>query len=91
MIVRAVLLAPAPHALDERLAPERLAARALGLEQPLDLRLGRDARVVGAEDPLRALARACGVSRISASWIEPLSAWPMCSAPVTFGGGIAIE
>ena len=29
--------------------------------------------------------------RISASWIEPLSAWPMCSAPVTFGGGIAIE
>ena len=29
--------------------------------------------------------------RISVSWIEPLSAWPMCSAPVTFGGGIAIE
>jgi hypothetical protein len=30
-------------------------------------------------------------SRISASWMEPFSAWPMCSAPVTFGGGIAIE
>jgi hypothetical protein len=29
--------------------------------------------------------------RISASWIEPLSAWPMCNAPVTFGGGIEIE
>ena len=29
--------------------------------------------------------------RISASWTVPLSAWPMCSAPVTFGGGIAIE
>src|SRR3954447_26498285 len=29
--------------------------------------------------------------RISVSWTEPLSAWPMCSAPVTFGGGIAIE
>jgi hypothetical protein len=29
--------------------------------------------------------------RISASWIVPFSAWPMCSAPVTFGGGIAIE
>ena len=29
--------------------------------------------------------------RISVSWIEPLSACPMCSAPVTFGGGIAIE
>ena len=30
-------------------------------------------------------------SRISVSWTEPLSAWPMCSAPVTFGSGIAIE
>ena len=29
--------------------------------------------------------------RIRQSWIESLSAWPMCSAPVTFGGGIAIE
>src|SRR3954447_22149685 len=29
--------------------------------------------------------------RINVSWTEPLSAWPMCSAPVTFGGGIAIE
>ena len=30
-------------------------------------------------------------TRISTSWIEPFSAWPMCSAPVTFGGGTAIE
>ncbi len=29
--------------------------------------------------------------RISASCIVLLSAWPMCRAPVTFGGGIAIE
>jgi hypothetical protein len=29
--------------------------------------------------------------RISESWIEPLSACPMCSTPVTFGGGMAIE
>src|SRR3954463_6479596 len=29
--------------------------------------------------------------RISVSWTEPLSAWPMCSAPVTLGGGIAME
>ncbi len=29
--------------------------------------------------------------RIRQSWIVPLSAWPMCSAPVTLGGGIAIE
>ena len=29
--------------------------------------------------------------RTSASCIAPFSAWPMCSAPVTFGGGIATE
>ncbi len=29
--------------------------------------------------------------RTIASCIAPLSAWPMCSAPVTFGGGIATE
>ena len=29
--------------------------------------------------------------RTSASCIEPFRAWPMCSAPVTFGGGIATE
>ena len=29
--------------------------------------------------------------RAIASWIVPLSAWPMCSEPVTLGGGIAIE
>ena len=28
--------------------------------------------------------------RIRASWIEPFRAWPMCSSPVTFGGGSAI-
>src|SRR3954451_3864806 len=30
-------------------------------------------------------------TRTIASWIEPFSAWPMWSAPVTLGGGIAIE
>ena len=29
-------------------------------------------------------------SRISVSWVDPLSAWPMCSSPVMFGGGSAI-
>ncbi len=29
--------------------------------------------------------------RISESWIDPLSAWPIWSTPVTFGGGTAIE
>ena len=56
----AVLVAPAPHALDERLAPELLAARALGAQRALDERLGADAGVVGAEDPLRALAAHAG-------------------------------
>src|SRR3954465_11659771 len=28
---------------------------------------------------------------MSASWTDPLSAWPMWSTPVTFGGGTAIE
>jgi hypothetical protein len=28
--------------------------------------------------------------RMRTSWIEPFSAWPMCSAPVTFGGGTTI-
>jgi len=48
----AVLLAPLPDALDERLAPELLAARPLVLQGALDLLLGRDPGVVGAEDPL---------------------------------------
>jgi hypothetical protein len=29
--------------------------------------------------------------RMQASWIVPFRAWPMCRAPVTFGGGTAIE
>jgi hypothetical protein len=52
----AVLLAPLPCALDERLAPELLAARALGAQEALDLGLGGDPGVVGAEDPLRGAA-----------------------------------
>ena len=48
----AVLLAPAPRALDERVAAERLARRALAAQQPLHLRLGGDPGVVGAHRPL---------------------------------------
>ena len=40
---------------------------------------------------LSAFRPAIRCRRMSVSWIVPLSAWPMCSAPVTFGGGIAIE
>ena len=52
----AVLLAPAPHALDERVAAELLARCPLAAQQLLDLRLGRDPGVVGAERPARAPA-----------------------------------
>jgi hypothetical protein len=52
----AVLLAPAPHALDEGLASDLLARRALAAQQLLDLRLRGDPRVVGAERPARAPA-----------------------------------
>ena len=77
------------HAVDERLATERLAARP-SAARALHLSLGGDPGVVGAEDPLRAPPGACGPAH-QASCTELLSAWPMCSAPVTFGGGIAIE
>ncbi len=52
----AVVIAPAPDAGDERVSPELLLAGALGHHGPLDLDLGGDSRVVGAEDPLRPLA-----------------------------------
>ena len=51
----AVLLAPAPDALDERLAADLLARAALAAQELLDLRLRGDPRVVGAERPARAL------------------------------------
>ena len=51
-----VALAPLPHAALELLAAELRAARALRGQQLLDLCLGRDAGVVGAEDPFRAAA-----------------------------------
>src|SRR5207237_391694 len=52
----AVLLAPAPDAPLESLAAELLATRPLLHQRSLDLGLGRDSGVVGAEDPLRAPA-----------------------------------
>src|SRR5207245_8901902 len=52
----AVLLAPLPDALLEALAPQLLAARSLAQQLLLDLALGCDPGVIGAEDPLRAPA-----------------------------------
>ena len=86
----AVLLAPLPDPLDEGLAAELVAVDALAAQLLLDHRLGGDPGVVGAEDPLHPPA-AIRCLRTSASWIVPLSACPMCSDPVTFGGGIATE
>ncbi len=51
----AVLRAPLPHAVHERLAPELTAAAPLAHERALHLGLGGDPGVVGAEDPLRPL------------------------------------
>ena len=53
MIVRPVALEPAPSPLDERLATDLLARRALGDELLLDHVLGRDPRVVVARLPER--------------------------------------
>ncbi len=53
---RAGLAPPLPQALEEQLAAELLARRALGRQQPLDHHLRRDARVVGAVDPERVAA-----------------------------------
>src|SRR5579875_3606578 len=50
----AVALAPLPDARDERLPAERLAAFALRRERALDLGLGGDYGVIGAEDPFAA-------------------------------------
>jgi hypothetical protein len=52
----AVALAPFPHPALELLAAQLCAARALRGQLPLDLRLRRDAGVIGAEDPFRAAA-----------------------------------
>ena len=52
----AVLGTPLPDSPLELLPPECLTARALGQQQVLDLLLGGDPGVVGADDPLGALA-----------------------------------
>ena len=79
-----------PDALDERLAADRLAAGALATSS--------FSTCVWVAIPAWSVPRihfarrpSPRAQRIRQSWIEPLSAWPMCSAPVTFGGGMAIE
>ena len=44
--------------------------------------------VPGSQSALKPCMRC---QRISRSWIVSVSAWPMCSAPVTLGGGIMMQ
>src|ERR1700694_856250 len=50
------LLLPVPHALDESLAPERLAREPFALQLTRDYHLRRDARMIGAGLPKRVVA-----------------------------------
>ena len=84
------LLEPLPRPLDECLATDVVARRALRARAPSRRRsASRCPR--GRSPAARACrSRACGASGSSTSWSEPFSAWPMCSSPVTFGGGTQI-
>ena len=79
-----------PDALDEFLAAERAAVRLLPLHQlALDHHLRGDAGMVGAGLPEHVRPRMRS-KRTSMSCSVLLSAWPICSEPVTFGGGMTM-
>ena len=59
-------------------------------ELPLDDHLRGDAGVVGARLPEDVVA-AHAVQADEQVLDVPLSAWPMCSEPVTFGGGTVMQ
>jgi hypothetical protein len=81
---------PGPDLFEKLLAPDVAARRLLPLHHlPLDHHLGRDAGVIGAGLPQHvAPAHALEAAEMSCSVL--LSAWPMCSEPVTFGGGMTM-
>jgi hypothetical protein len=56
---------------------------------PLDHHLGGDAGMIGAGLPQH-VAAAHPLEAAETSCSVLLSAWPMCSEPVTFGGGITM-
>ena len=62
----------------------------LGEHEPLDHRLRGDTGVVGARHPQGVVRPCIRRHRMSTSWSVLLSACPMCSAPVTFGGGMTM-
>ena len=87
---RAVLLLPLPDALDELLATEVVRelpsfASSFSTTDWVAIPAWSVPRIHIVFRPRIRLIR------IRASWIVPFSAWPMWRAPVTFGGGIAIE
>ena len=87
----AVLLLPLPDAPQELLAAEVVAALLLG---PLQLRsttiwVAMPAwSVPGSHSALNPPMRC---QRMRMSWMVVVSACPMCSEPVTLGGGITME
>ena len=60
-------------------------------ELALDDHLRRDAGVIRARLPQAWRRRACGASASSVSMSVCWNAWPMCSVPVTFGGGSMMQ
>ena len=85
------LFLPLPDALDERLAAEVDAALARGVQLALDHHLRGDAR--HGRCPAATACRSPRMRwwRISASMIVSWKACPMCSVPVTLGGGMTME
>ena len=91
MIVPPDLRLPLPDLREERLAPHLAAAPVARLRQlALDDHLRRDAGMVlpGCQSVSKPRIR-CQRTRMSCSVL--LKAWPMCSEPVTFGGGIMMQ
>ncbi len=82
----AVVAQELPALLHEGLATQVAVVDALVGEKPDDDTLQRDRCMVVAGLP-EGVEVAHAVPSMSASWHEAFSAWPMCSVPVTLGGG----
>ena len=84
----AALAPPLPDALDERLAPEVVARLAFARELRSTTSLRGDAGVVGPRLPERVEPAHAVPADERVLERASLSACPMCSEPVTLGGGI---
>ena len=83
----AVMLLPLPHPLDEFFASQIAALLAFAGQLALDHHLRGDAGMVGARQPQREKSPRMRCQRMMMSICVWLSMCPMCSRPVTFGGG----